>query len=59
MIKKKVCCICGKKIKGYGNNPAPIKEKGSCCDECNLNTVIPVRTGLITVLRASCPKYKT
>lgn len=40
------CCICGGKIKGHGNNPAPIKEEGLCCDSCNLNIVIPTRIKL-------------
>ena len=29
------CCICKKKINGRGNNPAPLKTRGRCCDECN------------------------
>lgn len=33
-------CICGKTFTGYGNNPAPIKNKGRCCDACNLQVVI-------------------
>lgn len=36
------CCICGKKIIGYGNNAEPVK-KGTCCDECNMTVVIPAR----------------
>lgn len=36
------CCICGKKIMGYGNNAEPVK-KGTCCDECNMTVVIPAR----------------
>ena len=39
----KVCCICGKKFEGYGNNPSPVKEEGECCDNCNLEQVIPAR----------------
>lgn len=35
MEEEYICCICGKKFKGYGNNPWPLKEKGRCCDECN------------------------
>lgn len=31
----KICCICDKPFKGFGNNPDPIKEKGRCCDSCN------------------------
>ena len=38
-----LCCICGKPIKGYGNNPEPYKHEGSCCDDCNLEFVIPAR----------------
>lgn len=42
-MKKINCCICGKEIKRYGNNPWPIKKEGLCCDECNLEVVIPTR----------------
>lgn len=42
-MKKIKCCICGKEIKGYGNNPRPVKKEGLCCDECNLEVVIPAR----------------
>ena len=37
------CIICGKTIKGYGNNPYPIKTTGKCCNECNTKIVIPAR----------------
>ena len=33
------CCICGKRFKGYGNNPYPIKKEGKCCDECNKKVI--------------------
>lgn len=47
------CCICGKKFKGYGNNPWPIcdsynsetKTIQECCNECNKKYVIAVRMG--------------
>lgn len=42
---KKVCCICGATHYGYGNNPAPVKEEGRCCDACNWDYVIPARAG--------------
>lgn len=42
-VVNKTCCICGKEFIGYGNNPAPVKEKGRCCDECNATVVIPKR----------------
>ena len=54
------CCICGKKIKGCGNNPygalhlnnKPIKwdKDDYCCDDCNEEYVIPGRI-LLSVLR--------
>jgi hypothetical protein len=37
------CVICSQAITGYGNNPAPVKTKGVCCDECNWTKVIPAR----------------
>lgn len=37
------CCICGDNFEGYGNNPAPYKESGKCCDACNRKFVIPAR----------------
>ena len=43
MEEKKVCCICGKEFAGFGNNPWPIKQNGECCDECNINKVVPAR----------------
>lgn len=38
----KICCICGKRYHGYGNNAEPVKD-GECCDKCNYNVVIPAR----------------
>lgn len=38
-----ICCICGKKFEGYGNNPQPLWPEGRCCDECNSSLVIPAR----------------
>lgn len=36
------CCLCGRRIEGYGNNAAPLAD-GVCCDECNATKVIPER----------------
>ncbi len=47
MKKINKCCICGKKIKGYGNEAYPVKEGGRCCDECNIKVVIPVRFNML------------
>lgn len=41
--KSNICCICGEEIDGHGNNPAPYKENGKCCDACNTKFVIPAR----------------
>lgn len=51
------CCICGKEITGWGNNPwGAIDEDGKpiefgdddrCCDECNMTHVIPGRIYLM------------
>ena len=27
------CCICGKEIIGFGNNPWPVKDSGACNSE--------------------------
>lgn len=37
------CCLCKRQKYGFGNNPAPVKEEGRCCDECNSKKVIPAR----------------
>ncbi len=37
------CCLCEELFEGYGNNPAPIKEDGQCCNRCNWQVVIPAR----------------
>lgn len=54
----RTCCICGKEIVGYGNNPdgaawrspytgniirPTYSVKERCCDECNNKYVIPGR----------------
>ena len=35
MKRNFTCCICGKFVIGYGNEPWPIKDDGECCDKCN------------------------
>lgn len=42
-ITDEICCLCGKRIEGQGNNPYPLKRTGRCCDECNIEKVIPAR----------------
>lgn len=41
-VKKITCCLCGKKVAEYGNNPAPLAGR-KCCTVCDMNYVIPVR----------------
>ena len=42
------CCICGKEINGYGNNPYPLDKRPGkkCCDECNYKHIVPLRLGM-------------
>ena len=42
-MKEFECVICGKKAKGNGNNPWPVKTIGECCDKCNIEKVVPAR----------------
>lgn len=52
-MENKKCCICGKKIIGWGNNPwgalnkkkevIKWKDEDCCCDECDNLYVIPGR----------------
>ena len=37
-----ICCFCGAKFSGYGNNAEPVSN-GRCCDWCNFAVVIPAR----------------
>lgn len=59
-MKKSKCCFCGRIIEGYGNNPDFLTEEGdsrleelllnrSCCDDCNMNIVIPCRIYLAQI----------
>jgi|TARA_B110000459_G_scaffold192782_1_gene230406 hypothetical protein len=42
------CVICKELIKEeWGNNPAPVKNSGKCCDSCNYKVIIPARMGLL------------
>jgi hypothetical protein len=41
------CVICSEVFTGFGNNPYPVKKKGTCCNDCNFKFVIPQRFFLI------------
>lgn len=47
MSKKEKCCICGKGIKGYGDNPYPVRTEGQCCRYCNYTVVLSERIKLL------------
>ena len=42
-VVRKTCCICDREFIGFGNDPYPVKDKGTCCDQCNSEVVIPKR----------------
>ena len=48
-MEERVCCICGKKFIGWGNNPWPVDMHPDhmCCDECNGAVVVPARLELM------------
>jgi hypothetical protein len=41
--KRHLCVLCGDFFKYWGNNPAPLRKRGRCCDRCNKDKVIPER----------------
>lgn len=38
--EKHECCLCGRMFEGWGNNPAPLRDKGVCCDDCNGGVIL-------------------
>ena len=54
---KKTCCLCGVEFEGYGNNPAPVKESGECCDRCNAEKVIPARLEALLALGENADEF--
>ena len=37
------CCFCSEDTGEFGNNPEPLVVDGKCCDNCNMELVIPYR----------------
>jgi hypothetical protein len=37
------CCLCGKEVQEWPNNPWPIKKRGQCCKACDWAKVVPAR----------------
>ena len=44
-MEARICVLCGTKLEGFGNNPYPVAFDGLCCDDCNIEKVIPARIG--------------
>ena len=51
--ESKKCVLCNKEFTEYGNNPWPLADKGQCCNDCNINKVLPAR---IHILQKSSKK---
>lgn len=49
--RKFICVICKLSSTGYGNNPYPICDSGSCCDLCDERIVIPSRIKNLIALK--------
>ena len=48
-FKWDTCVICEKMIMDdpFGNNPAPVKDEGTCCSKCNREVVLPARVEIM------------
>ena len=63
--EKKYCCICGKPLEGFGNNPdgavwktpdgetqfPEFEANDRCCDICDSRYVIPGRLYRLTLMK--------
>ena len=38
-----ICVLCKENFTGWGNNPDPLAKEGVCCDQCDMDKVIPKR----------------
>ena len=52
------CCICGKEIVGFGNDPWPSKDSGCCCSECNSTVVIQARIEMLVREKVLTDEYQ-
>ena len=45
MAREFNCCFCHKHFVGFGNDPWPafMGDGSYCCDDCNMEIVIPAR----------------
>ena len=53
------CCICGQLFEGWGNNPWPVVKDGNCCNECNINVVVPARIEMMNRANPNLSKCVT
>lgn len=37
------CCLCNKKVNEFGNNAEPLITNGICCNQCDMEKVLPAR----------------
>jgi hypothetical protein len=53
-VPRKTCIFvgCDNSLGQWGNNALPIKE-GRCCDDCNMNVVLPARIALMNIRRGA------
>ena len=44
-----ICCICGRKVKEWGNDPWPVMldDDAKCCNKCDMEVVLPARMNLM------------
>lgn len=43
-MNEKICCLCGRVIRGWSNSAWPVREQEKiCCEKCNYRYVVPNR----------------
>ena len=49
-MEKFKCCICGKEVDGWGNNPWPVVDDkdARCCDDCHARYIMPARLAMMS-----------
>ena len=45
-----ICCLCGEHISDYGHCAEPV-QKGRCCDKCNKEIVMPIKTEFLNAIQ--------
>lgn len=52
------CCICNGLIFGLGHKTREFANDGRCCDDCNIEVVVPLRIKKLELLRDRRNKLK-